>query len=348
MSWQLEPGDGTKTVYAKFRDTSDSESETVSDDIVLDTQAFIESVTENTAGAPMGVGDVIHFTLDAGEAGGVAGISVEDVSTALVLYDDGTSGDAIAGNGVYERDYTIPAGIEVVDAYVIGYFTDDLGNSAEPLAADGTVTILVPPGAITLYDPIALSEKQLMLSWSRNTDTDFDSYRLYRSDEPGVATSDDRVLVAALSDPAQTDYLDWGLEENSTYYYAVYAIDTLAQSTVSNEVSGTTLANDPPDPVELYTPWAPDTTSLEISWAASEEEDFMYYELFGWEQDPPNPPNSADKRLVTRTMTPDETFYLHESLLDTLVYWYHVVVVDSFGERAVSDDVWGSPRPPTK
>ncbi len=344
-SWELEPGDGTKTVYARFRDSEDNESDIVSDEIELDTYAAIESVTEDTEGAVKFVGDVIHFALVAGEAFGEASVDLGVIVPGIELRDDGTGGDATANDGVYERDYTIGHGVEVIEGVVMGYFSDELGNQAEPRLASGTVTVHHPPEAVTMGTPIALTQRRLALSWSESNDSDFENYKLYRSYIPGVDTSTERELIAQITTPGGTDFTDSGLEPDSTYYYAVYVTDGIGLSTISNEVFGTTLANESPDPVELYPPWAPDTTSLEISWSQSDEDDFMQYELLGWEQDPPNPPDSAGKRVIARFDSPGETFYTHESLIDTMIYWYQVAVIDSFGARAVSDSASGSPRP---
>ncbi len=343
-SWQLTAGDGEKTVYARFRDQEDNESDVVSDTIELDTRAVIRSLTEDTGGEVQYAGDVIHFSLDAGETNGNASVSIGTAATDIALYDDGTEGDNTADDGVYERDYVVEYGVEAVDALVTGEFTDEVGNDADPLQADGTVTIHEPPEPVTMHAPVVLSERRISLSWSRSTDSDFDAYRLYRSYLPGVDTSVDRELIASLQSSSQTDYTDSGLEPDSTYYYAVYVVDEIGLSDISNEVSATTLANEPPDPVELYAPWAPDSTSLMISWSESDAEDFRQYELVGWQQDPPNPPDDATKHVLARFNTAGETFYTHTSLIDTLVYWYQVAVKDSFGAVALSDSVSGSPR----
>jgi len=344
-SWELTSGDGTKTVYARFRDSEDNESAIVSDDIELDTRANIVSLTEDTEGEVKFAGDVIHFAMETGEPYGTASVDIGMEVPGIQLYDDGTNGDAVADDGIYERDYVIDHGVEAIDAAVTGYFTDDVGNDAEPELAAGTVTIHEPPDPVTMNEPVPLSERRIVLSWSRSTATDFGSYKLYRSYVPGVDTSTQRELLAQISSPAETDYTDTGLEPDSTYYYAIYVIDDIGLSAVSNEVAGTTLANEPPQAVDLYPPWAPDSTSLALSWSESDDDYFSQYELIGWEQDPPNPPNSADKRVIARITDVGETFYTHTSLIDTIVYWYQVAVIDSFGARAVSDSVSGSPRP---
>jgi len=235
-------------------------------------------------------------------------------------------------------------GVEVVRAAVVGGFTDEVGNEAEPVLAPGTVTIEDPPTPVAMLAPVPLTKRSIALSWTRNNDADFNRYKLYRSYVPGVATSLQRRLIAELTDPGDTDFTDTGLDPDSTYYYAAYVVDEIGLASISNEVTGTTLENEVPEPVTLYAPWA-DTTSLSLSWSQSDADDFSEYELFGWEQDPPNPPNTALKRVIARLESPGETFYTHTSLVDTLVYWYEVAVVDSFGARAVSNAVSGSPRP---
>ncbi len=344
-SWSLLSGDGDKTVYVRFRDAADNESSIVSDDIELDTRAVIESVTEDSDGADLATGDVIHFTLTAGELHGDAAVDLGTIVPGIALYDDGTGGDTVSEDGVYERNYTIDPGVEVVNGPVTGTFTDEVGNRAEPVLAAGTVTILDPPAAVEMGTPIPLSESKIVLSWSRNNDADFSAYKLYRSYVPGVDGSTERELIGDFSDQSTTDYTDTGLEPESTYYYAVYVVDRVGLTTISNEVSATTPANEPPAAVELFTPWSPGSLSLELSWTVSDAEDFVYYELVVWEEDPPAPPAPSEKRIITRIETRSATFYTHESLDESIIYWYEVAVVDSFGAETLSNTVSGSPLP---
>ena len=343
-SWTLEPGDGPKRVYVRFRDAADNESAIVSDEIELDTRATILTVTEDSNGEELEAGDTVHFTLTATETDGEALVDLGSVVPGIELFDDGTSGDTVADDGVYERDYVIDPGVEVINGQVIGNFTDDIGNSAEPVLASGTVTIVDPPTAVEMDDPVAVSERRLALSWSMNNDTDFSSYKLYRSDSPGVEGSADRELVDTFTSQSTTEYTDTGLDPATTYYYAVYVVDRSGLSTISNEVFGTTLVNEPPDAVTLYTPWPASSSSLHISWSVSSVSDFAYYELICWEEDPPSPPAVGDKRVVTRIETRTETFYTHESLDSDIVYWYEVAVVDSLGAETRSNVVSGSPE----
>lgn len=343
-SWTLESGDGVKNVYVRFRDSADNESGTVTDDIELDTKAIIESVEEDTGGAELSAGDIIHFALTANELYGSAAVDLGSGAVEVTLFDDGTEGDSVADDGVYERDYTIEQGVEMVDSWVVGNFTDEVGNVAEPAVAEGMVTILDPPPAVELDVPVVVSETALALSWSQSGADDFASYKIYRASVPGVDTAPDRELIETVSDRTQTYMTDGDLEPSTTYYYAVYVFDEMGISTISNEVSGTTATNEPPEPVELYTPWAlTGESTLEVSWSMNEDDDFMHYELIGWEQDPPAPPQTSEKRVLGRLSSRDETFFTHSSLNPTLVYWYEVAVVDSLGARSLSNQVSGSP-----
>ncbi|RKY65250.1 MAG: hypothetical protein DRP99_00525, partial [Candidatus Latescibacterota bacterium] len=97
--WQLTPGDGEKVVYVKFQDSEGNESSTVSDRIILDTVAYIESFSFQAESSVLEPGDVVHFRLKAGETGGRATVDIGDVKVGIPLRDDGTEGDSEPGDG---------------------------------------------------------------------------------------------------------------------------------------------------------------------------------------------------------------------------------------------------------
>jgi hypothetical protein len=145
-NWVLEGGDGIKTVYAKFMDSQMNETPVVSDDIILDRTAVITEVWHNGGGGPKHRNDVIHFRLNAnGETGGVAKVDIVGYLNNILLYDDGTNGDGVANDGIYELDYKIVMDKDVNNGSVIGRFTDRCGNVATPVTATSTITIVVPP-----------------------------------------------------------------------------------------------------------------------------------------------------------------------------------------------------------
>ena len=145
-TWTLTENDGEKTVSAKFRDADDNESfEPATDTIVLDTKAVIIEFTENTGGQPKSAGEIIHFILNAGETNGTAFVDIGDAQRNIPLFDDGTSGDDIEDDGVYKRNFQIPSALEVASVKITARFHDRVGNVAQPLESEGSVTIQNPP-----------------------------------------------------------------------------------------------------------------------------------------------------------------------------------------------------------
>ncbi|MCA9751465.1 MAG: fibronectin type III domain-containing protein [Gemmatimonadetes bacterium] len=147
--FSLSAGDGVKTVYARFFAAGGVQSELVSDEIILDTRAVILDVTEDSGGSTLGAGSVVHFTLVADARGGAATVDLVAGETVVVdnipLFDDGAFGDVVAGDGVFERDWTVPAGIALANGLVRGALLDDVGNTALETAATTRLTIASAP-----------------------------------------------------------------------------------------------------------------------------------------------------------------------------------------------------------
>lgn len=75
-NWTLPSGDGTKTLYVRFRDSSNYESETCTDTIVLDTTP--PTITAVDVEPDMvAEGDSVHVTVNATDSIGVASVSVD-------------------------------------------------------------------------------------------------------------------------------------------------------------------------------------------------------------------------------------------------------------------------------
>lgn len=82
----------------------------------------------------------IQFRLDTGGDVGAAAVTFN--STTLALYDDGTNGDKVAADGVYELTYVPTAADEVQETSVEGTFSDLAGNVAAPATAADLLTIV--------------------------------------------------------------------------------------------------------------------------------------------------------------------------------------------------------------
>ena len=92
-----------------------------------------------------------------------------------------------------------------------------------------------PSQPVVLNPASDVTQTAATLSWSQNTDDDFESYGLYRSTRPGVDFGSE--LVATLTDPTETFFTDTGLSPNTTYFYKVFVFDKAGLSSGSNEVA---------------------------------------------------------------------------------------------------------------
>lgn len=228
LPWNLTSGDGKKTVYAKFRDRDGNETKgRISAAIILDTIALIRRVTESTNGKPAQSDSIIHFLVDAGEAQGEARINLDGGPQGLQLYDNGTNGDKVRDDGVYELNYVVPDDIEVTQARVRGLFTDRVGNVAVSLTAATKVTILKAPEAVNMFQPTAVGSQQSILrfSWTTSNEADFANYSIYRSTSPNF-TPTQALLLDRVTVKSTTTYNDNTVTAGIDYYYQVRVFDT--------------------------------------------------------------------------------------------------------------------------
>ena len=340
-SWTLVAGDGEKFVYVLFRDNADHEtSRPAYDSIILDTKAVIEEVYENTNGNAKAPGDSIHFKVITGEPEGEASIDIGNVKTGLKLYDDGSNGDNLANDGVYELEYKIPRGLEVSNALITAHFTDRIGNVADAVTAPGKVTIQQPPTAVELYTPtpVGNSLTALNISWSQNTDTDFASYKIFRAKSPGVTSSS--TLVTTITTQSTVTYDDTGLKEDETYYYKVYVFDKAGLSTGSNEVSGKTSKAESPEPVTLFNPTNSTEHSLTLIWTQSRDDDFAAYRVFRSKSPGVDTTAVLDTTIITKSFVS----YVDTELDSNTTYYYKVFVYNTYGLSSPSNEVQGKTK----
>ncbi len=76
------------------------------------------------------------------------------------------------------------------------------------------------------------------VGWTKSTDATFQSYKLYRSQYPGVTEAS--ALDTTITSASMNNHTDTGLNSGTTYYYRVFAYGTNGVGSGSNEVSATT------------------------------------------------------------------------------------------------------------
>jgi len=336
-TWTLTGNDGEKTVSAIFRDADDNKSfEPATDTIILDTKAVIIEVTENTGGQVKSEGEIIHFTLNAGETDGSAFVDIGNSQRNIPLFDNGTSGDDVEDDGIYKRDFQIPSALEVTNVKIIGRFTDKVGNVAQPRESDGFVTIQNPPMAVTLTEP-EVTEGAILLSWSESSAEDFSKYKVFRARLPGVSTTS-KLLTTIDTFRSNTTYEDRDIEENTLYFYRVFVFDTENNFSGSNEASVTSAPKEPPEPVTLALPFVINSDTLRLNWSQSTASDFASYRIYRSEF---SPVDTTQAPIVILNNNPSVTTYDDDGRQVNISYYYRVFVFDSDGLSAGSNEVMG-------
>jgi hypothetical protein len=94
------------------------------------------------------------------------------------------------------------------------------------------------PAAVVLAAPDSAGQTTVDLTWTENTDRDFDSYRLYRSGSAGVDETD--ALVVSIAESERTRWMDGTLTRGTDYYYRIFVRDKGGHLTPSNEIKVTT------------------------------------------------------------------------------------------------------------
>jgi hypothetical protein len=152
------------------------------------------------------------------------------------------------------------------------YFADSNILEASTLGSN------LPPTPVILNDPEDVSNCDANLTWSLNTDDDFDCYEIHVSTTPGFKPNETTLFGEELYDQATLKSLVTGLAENTTHYFKIRVYDTGGLFADSNEVNCETLDH---DPQELLLDFPYDTTfnSTKLTWTQSNITDFHHYEV---------------------------------------------------------------------
>jgi hypothetical protein len=117
------------------------------------------------------------------------------------------------------------------------YLYDNSGLSAASNIASRQTSANVAPDPVSVALEIRTTD--LRLTWTRNLDSDFGSYRIYRSTTsiPATDPAAENLLYIENSQTA-TSFADQGAVEGTTYFYRVFVFDRFGLSAGSNQVSG--------------------------------------------------------------------------------------------------------------
>jgi fibronectin type 3 domain-containing protein len=201
-----------------------------------------------------------------------------------------------------------------------------------------------PPNAVILNSPLLVGDgsSQVQLTWSRSTDNDFASYRVYRSNTAVVDSLS--FLATALTNQNQTVYVDENLKAATKYFYRIYVYDQAGNATGSNIGNVTTAPNLPPTPVTLALPAAVDTAALSLSWSQNNDTDFASYRIFRANSGGPSIDPAKQQPIAILNSNRSNTTYLDRGLNRNKTYTYQVFVYDNGGLYSGSNPVQGTTR----
>jgi hypothetical protein len=247
-AFTLSDPDGAKTIYAQFRDSNvQSESEVVSDDILLDRVARIDSVLHNAGTTPRTAGFIIHFRLKSGEPDGIASLDIGAVRTGIPLFDDGTNGDTVPGDGTYEYNYAVEPTFDANAEFVIGHFTDRAGNVAPIAQSPVLITIQNPPPPVILQSALSQGRGQVLLQWTQSGAADFQTYRVWHATTSPVLAAPIHILDGTISARTTTTLTTDSLAVGILEHFVVEVVDAAGNSSASNELTATpTVAEEAP------------------------------------------------------------------------------------------------------
>ncbi len=326
-SFTLSDSDGSKKVFARFQFEGGNSASSVSDIIILDRFAGIDSVTESSGGALLNPGDILELRLYAtdDETGGEANVEIAGLGS-LELNDQGYGGDATAGDGVYSLDFTIPIGEPVVNAELTGNFIDAAGNAAPQVSAGTRVTISSTPAPVTLT-ATTISSSEIELSWTTASETGFSKYRIFRSTT--LIVNEASELINTINSRTTTTYTDADLIDTTQYNYVVYVYDVTGQSAASNIAGDQTLENEEPTsvgPIGISTSGS-DPTTVALTWTANSDDDFQAYHVLR----DGSTYSTYDDDLIREIINSQSTTSYSEEIDDAGTYYYSVWVIDKQG-----------------
>jgi len=234
-SYGCNAADDSRILYAKIADTDNNLLTAASDSIILDFVAPV--VTSFSPASAVSSGNGANgqaISIPITDDFNLSSISISLDRGSTDVYDNNTTACTITGTSATcaFTDFSVDRTGTYTYTSII---TDLAGNS---LTDTNTFTFTdtgdpTAPGKPTGYD----INTTVYLSWSPNTQNDFNSYGIYRSTLTGFDTNSQTLI--AYSDT--NSYNNSGLDENTTYYYKITAFDWSGrESTASDQNSFTT------------------------------------------------------------------------------------------------------------
>ena len=231
--------------------------------------------------------------------------------------------------GPYTDIATLPAnsmsysdtGLSANTAYYYVVRASNAGGVSANTAEASATTLPLPPTAPSGLTATTVSQTQINLTWSDNSDNEV-NFIVARSTTAGGPYTDIATLPANT-----TSYNNTGLTANTTYYYVVRASNTGGASANSNQASATTLPTAPAAPSNLSV-LAYSSTQINLAWAdnASNESSYIVARAT----------TSGGPYTDVATLAANSTSYNDTGLSANTTYYYVVRASNAGGSSANS------------
>ncbi|MFO8007047.1 MAG: sugar-binding protein, partial [Candidatus Brocadiia bacterium] len=189
-----------------------------------------------------------------------------------------------------------------------------------------------PPAAPTGLSATAVGTDQIDLDWDDNTESDLDSYSVYRAASSGGPYS----LVAG--GVGASAYSDTGLAASTAYYYVATAVDTsFNESGYSNEATATTEGDTTPPAAPTGLAAAASDGQVDLNWDENAEGDLDRYEVYR--------SITSGSGYSPIASVYGSSNYLDASVTNGTTYYYVVTAVDtSDNESGYSNEASATPQ----
>ncbi len=332
INWSLPPGDGIKRVYARFKIPASQTYLMTSDSIMLDTQAQILNIFENSAGRALVTLDTLHLRMVTIDQFGTAQILIGNWQ--IPLYNDGTHGDLVANDNVFEVRIVIPPTAQGNQAPLSGRFVDNAGNEARLTKPNTFMTINRTPIPVQLFPISNPNLDVIRLNWTENLDSDFAYYQVFHSNQSEMydGLSADTMITTR----SQTKYFVRGLTRNQHYYFRIQVTNLDGRSSWSNEIMiRLTPENGAPQAILLAQPQIINADSVSLTWSQNWDDDFAAYYIYRSEQPISILPVTPIAINNQRAQTAFIDFNLHQNQM----YYYRIAVFNRSNQYTLSNQV---------
>jgi fibronectin type 3 domain-containing protein len=204
------------------------------------------------------------------------------------------------------------------------------GSKTIDIVDDFKVDLELTPILPSTSNLVAIEQgNSVSLSWTKNSDPDFDSYNLYRS--PFDSDIGVRLFISTVN--TETAYLDTTVKEGNLYFYTLVVFDS---EDLKTESKVNIIPNFPPTASELQSDslifnYNTKYYEAKLLWTQNNDSDFASYELYR------STSNNVLGTLIYSTPDVTKRDYWDDSKLsEGDIYFYTLVVTDTKGLKTES------------